>query len=111
MAVKVRNTSSRLNFARLINLDDVECWELPEYPVIEPANDDLRYSVDKNDRIDRLSQAFYGTPDLWWVLALANGFDLVPSDLNKNTVIRVPSPRRVFTVILRKADRGKTFRV
>lgn len=111
MAVKIRNVTSRLNFARLVEIDGVECWELPEYPRIDPAPDDLRYTVDRNDRIDRLSVVFYSTPDLWWILALANGFELVPNDLNKGDVIRVPSGRRVFTEILRRADGGRTFRV
>lgn len=111
MGVKIRNVSSRLNFARLVSIDDVESWELPEYPIIDPASDDLRYTVDSNDRIDRLSQTFYSTTELWWIIAIANNFELVPNALNKGDVIRIPSARRVFTEILRRADGGKTFRV
>lgn len=106
MAVKLRS-GSRLRFSRLIDLDGVEHWELPEYPVIEPASDDNRYTVDRNDRIDRLASRFYGTPDLWWVIALANNMELLPSDLNPNTTIIIPSQRRVFTEILRRPSRGR----
>lgn len=105
MAVRLRNTS-RLRWARLITLDDVEHWEQPEYPKIEAAPDDKRYTVGRNDRVDRLAQRFYGSQDLWWVIALANGMELLPSDLNPNAVLRIPSQRRVFTEILRRPNSG-----
>lgn len=105
MPVRIRNTS-RLRFARLLTLDGVEHWELPEYPKVEPAADDLRYTVDRNDRIDRLADSFYGSPDLWWILALANGMELLPVDLNQGAIITVPSQRRVFSEILRRPSGG-----
>lgn len=105
MAVSIRS-SSRLRFARLIIIDEVEHWELPEYPVIAPAPDDKRYVVDRNDRIDRLAQKFYGSVDLWWVLAIANGLELLPNDLNTGATIIVPSQRRVFAEILRRPSKG-----
>lgn len=105
MAVSLRS-SSRLRFARLLELDGVEHWELPEYPAIKPSKDDKRYVVDRNDRIDRLADRFYGTSDLWWILALANEMELLPNDLNTRETIIVPSQRRVFTQILRRPSRG-----
>ena len=106
MTVALRSTS-RLRFARLITLDGVEHWELPEYPNIQPASDDKRYTVDRNDRIDKLANRFYGSPDLWWVIAIANNMELLPSDLKPNTQIIVPSQKRVFTQILRRPSKGK----
>ena len=106
MAVRIQTSSSRLRFSRLLELDGVEHWELPEYPAIEPARDDKRYVVDRNDRIDRLADRFYGTPTLWWVIALANGMELLPNDLNTQETIVIPSQRRVFTKILRRPTRG-----
>lgn len=105
MAVRIKNTS-RLRFTRLLDIDGVEHWELPEYPTIEAANDDKRYVVDRNDRIDRLAVQFYNSPDLWWVLALRNGLELLPNDLNTRATIFVPSQRRVFSEILRRPNRG-----
>jgi nucleoid-associated protein YgaU len=106
MAVRLRKTS-RLLFAKLLSIDDVEHWELPVYPKIEEATDDKRYTVDQNDRIDKIANKFYGSPELWWIIALANGMELLPSDLNANAVIRIPSQRRVFTQILRRPSRGR----
>lgn len=105
MSVRLRKTS-RLTFARLLTIDDVEHWELPVYPKIESAADDIRYTVDQNDRIDRVANKFYGSMDLWWIIALANDMELLPIDLNPNEVIRIPSQRRVFTQILRRPSRG-----
>jgi hypothetical protein len=105
MTVRVRDTS-RLKFARLIDLDGVEHWELPEYPEIPEASDDRRYVVSRSDRIDRLAETFYGVVDLWWVIAIANDLELVPNDLYENQVLRIPSGRRVFTQILRRPSRG-----
>lgn len=105
MSVRVRNTS-RLRFAKLLDIDGVEFWELPLYPTINAAPDDKRHTVDQNDRLDKLAGRFYGSLDLWWVLALANNMALVPSDLNPNDTIRIPSQRRVFTEILRRPSKG-----
>jgi|GEM_PF-2146287 len=105
MSVRIRDTS-RLKNARLITIDGVEHWEQPEYPSIDPAPDDIKYTVDGNDRIDRIATRFYGSPDLWWIIALANGFELLPNDLNARDVIRIPSGRRVFSQILRRPSRG-----
>ena len=105
MTVRIR-TTSRLRFARLRTILDVEHWELPEYPEIPVRGDDLRYTVDRNDRIDRLADRFYGTADLWWIIALANEMRLLPNELNEGDTIRVPSARRVFTEILRRPTQG-----
>lgn len=105
MAARIR-PSSRLRFARLIVIDDVEHWELPEYPTIEPSTGDGKYTVDRGDRIDRLANYFYGDSALWWIIALANGMALVPNDLKPGQEIVVPSQRRVFTEILRRPSGG-----
>jgi len=106
MAVKIRDTS-RMKFARLITLGGIEHWEYPEYPTIEAAPDDIKYTVDANDRIDLMAMRFYGNVDLWWIIAVANGLKLLPNDLNAQDEIRIPSARRVFSQILRKTSRGQ----
>lgn len=105
MTVRVRNTS-RLKFARLTTIDEVEHWELPEYPAINEAADDGRYVVDRRDRIDKLAVLFYSDPGLWWIIALANNLALLPNDLNAGAVLKIPSQRRVFTEILRRPTGG-----
>jgi len=95
-----------LRFARLVEIEGVETWELPEYPEIAEATDDIIHRVDRSDRIDNLAERFLGSKDLWWVIALANEFRLLPDDLNASKEIRIPSARRVYSEILRHQSRG-----
>lgn len=91
----------------MLTIDGVEFWELPEYPSIAPAGDDTVYTTSRGDRIDRLSRRFYGTHDLWWVIAIANDINLIPSDFKENVDLRIPSTKRVFNDILRDATKRK----
>lgn len=105
MPIKLRRTS-RLRFAKRSLIEGVEAWDLPEYPDIQPANDDITYRVAKLDRIDNLSYRFYDSKDLWWIIALRNDLRLLPNDLKPYIDIYIPSPRRVFNEILRHPSRG-----
>ena len=51
------------------------------------------YHIVKNEEINRLdiiSQHYYGTPQLWWAIALANEF-IDPFVVNQGDMIRIPS--------------------
>lgn len=106
MAVRIRDTS-RLRWTRFLTVQEVEFWDLPEYPKIGPNDDDIRYIVTRSDRIDLISNRFYQSPDLWWVIAARNGLRLLPSDLYEGQELRIPSPRRVTNEILRNPSRGR----
>jgi len=106
-SVSIRGTS-RLKFARFVTVEGVDFWELPEYPEVLPAPDDILYTVSRKDRIDTLSECFYdGDPTLWWIIAIVNKFRLLPTDMRENMQIRVPNGKRVFTQILKSANRGE----
>ena len=104
--VKIRSTS-RQNFARFITTGGVDCWEMSELPIIAEGADDTLYQVKQEDRIDLIAQRFYGTPDLWWVIAIANDLVLLPNDLAPFSTIRIPSNNRVFNKILKQAPRRR----
>lgn len=57
--------------------------------------DDVRYQVIQGDRMDILAYRFYEDAALWWVIAVGNGMELIPTDLNEGEIIRIPSPRFV----------------
>lgn len=42
------------------------------------------------NRLDIISEKFYGTPDYWWAIALANGF-IDPFVVNEGIMVRIPS--------------------
>lgn len=102
MAVNV-NPKSRLRFYQLITLEDYEFWNLDELPEIPIFSDDVLYQVKTGDRIDMISNVYYGTPHLWWVIAAANSLELLPAELNDDLVLRIPSPTYVKTQLFIKS--------
>ena len=105
MAVRVAR-HSRLRFADLFIIDDVEHWDILDLPKIEEQQDDLRYQVKRGafERIDRIATRFYGDPRLWWVIAAANDLEVVPTDLNEGDILIIPSPRYVSQELFKKAS-------
>lgn len=95
--VNVRSTSW-LQFSRLLTIDGVVCWEMPEFPVIEPADDDIIYTVTRTDRIDALAQRFLGSPELWWMIAVLNNLNILPNDLYQNQTIRILTTTRAANI-------------
>lgn len=102
MSVKTHN-KSRLRFYQLITLDDYEFWNFDELPEVPVFNDDVYYQVKTGDRIDLIANSFYGTPQLWWVIAVANELELLPVELNDDLVLRIPSPTYVKDQLFLKA--------
>jgi hypothetical protein len=94
MAVSI-SKRSRLRFKELLSINGVEFWELDNLPTVPISTDDQYYRVRQDDRLDLLAFTFYSDPNLWWVIALANDMELLPTDLIQNEVIRIPSPSYV----------------
>jgi len=90
MAVDVRKRS-RLRFADLVKVDDVEFWDIVDLPKIPVSTDDRSYQVQSNDRMDTIAVKFYGDPVLWWVIAVANDMEICPTDLNVGDLLRIPT--------------------
>lgn len=53
---------------------------------------DAYHTVSSRDvgRLDLISYKFYQTPELWWVLAAANGIFFPPEDMQEGDVLRIP---------------------
>jgi hypothetical protein len=112
MAVAI-DPASYLLFSTLVDIDGIAFWELPQFPELLPQTDDLFITIGQGQvgainnssesiRIDLLSNRIYGTPQLWWIIALRNNIEIVPSQFKLNDVIVVPSPRYVFQEVLPK---------
>jgi hypothetical protein len=104
MAVDIRS-SSRLKFADLLIVDDVEFWDTLVLPDPVSRQDDIIHVVSQTDRIDLIADRYYQDAGLWWVIAWANNLDILPTDLNEGAQIRIPSKSFVVTELLRKATR------
>lgn len=96
MAVRIA-VNSRLRFGELLLAEGVEFWDVVDLPEVPEQPDDISYQVRGGiiERIDRLATRFYGDPTLWWVIAVANDMEIVPTHLNEGDIIRIPSPRYV----------------
>lgn len=95
MTVNVKE-KSRLRFAELLEVGGVVFWDTVVLPDIPEQVDDIVYRVRDIDRIDLLANRFYGDPVLWWVIAEANDFEILPTDFNTADVIRIPAPRYIL---------------
>ena len=100
MAVSI-NIHSRLKNATLGILDGYEFWDRIDYPVLVPQPDDSTYQVVGTERLDSIATTTYGDPTLWWVIAIANNMELLPSDLNPGAVLIIPSARYIFGEVLK----------
>jgi hypothetical protein len=94
--------NSRLLFSALVLVDGVEFWDLNTLPIIPVRNDEIQYTVTFTDRIDLLAYRFYGDPVLWWVIAAANSFELLPNDLKPGETIRIPSSAFISESLFRQ---------
>ena len=101
MTVRIRR-DSRLQFHDLVTLDGFEFWDFESLPVPAKRIDDILYQVKDLDRIDTLAVDFYGSPRLWWVIAVANDLEILPTQLNVGDKLRIPSPQYVRTDFFRK---------
>ena len=105
MSVNIKN-NSRLQFGTLLSIDGFEFWDLLQLPSFSSQPDDTFYTVLGTDRIDLLANKFYGDPILWWVLALANDLELLPTELNVGMVLRVPSSRSVQSLLFQGSTKS-----
>ena len=94
---------SRLRFATLAVVDDIEFWDTLDLPEIPEQPDDLVYQVEGFERLDRLAHRYYNDSRLWWVIAVVNDIELVPTEFNVGDKLRIPSPRYVTQVLFKKA--------
>jgi len=94
MPAKVNiSRKSRLRFSKLVEVDSVSFWEKVEYPTdLTGRGGEQEYQVVAGDRIDTLANRYYGDPRYWWVIAVANGMEILPIELNLGDILIIPSP-------------------
>lgn len=90
---------SRLAFGSLLKDGETVYWDTLDLPAIEPQAGDMVHMVQSTDRIDLLAYKYYGDSVLWWVIALANGMELVPNALHPGENIRIPDPNYVLQTL------------
>lgn len=65
--------------------------------VVVPDATDSTFTVRgaEGGRLDSISNMFYGTPSLWWVIARANNIQDPLLDIAQGTNLRIPSRTRL----------------
>lgn len=95
------HVKSRLNFCVARILDGIEQWDLLILPPVPIQQDDQYYKIVDGDKLPVLANRFYGSPVLWWVIALANDIQLSIVDIYPGLVVRIPSARFVEQLLFR----------
>lgn len=78
----------------IIKSDDNEgtrVYSTTRYPKIPLSQNDIYVLTNAGDRLDILADQFYGDPNLWWVISVANG-ELPQNSLNipVGSQLRIP---------------------
>lgn len=94
--------NSRLRYAVVLTDLSFEFWDFIVYPEVPERPDDLFHEVTGFDRIDKLAFQFYQDVRFYWVIAVANGMEILPTDLNRGDILRIPSPRFVLEELIKQ---------
>lgn len=99
-AVDINNYSRYKKLKRILEDNDEQYIESYEDVNVGKNSDDAYHIISLADvnRLDLVSQQYYNTPFLWWVIAEASGIS-DPFQVPLGTVLRVPQLRRLFNLI------------
>ena len=93
----LQKTSRYKTLKRLVNEDGVSFIETPYKVVIKETTSDNFYKVEPGfeNRLDLISNKFYGTPRLWWALAIVNKL-YNPRVVQSGIVLRIPLRKNII---------------
>lgn len=100
MTLKI-GRNSWLSIAPLLDYKGTIFWDTPNFPEIVPQDNDTFIDIDSDyvGRLDLIAFDYYDDVDLWWVIALANEIDLIPTDVTLNRRIRLPNKQYIESII------------
>ena len=79
--------------------DGREVYKPKRLKSIPLKNDDIYGATQTGDRLDLLSNQYYGSPAYWWIIANANNIHDGKLGLEDGTILRIPKDH---TEILRR---------
>lgn len=94
-----------LNFSPLTEYEGYEFWDVADFPEVLPQDSDRFVDVDSGyvGRLDLIAHDFYQDSNLWWIIALANKIDSVPTGVYLGLRLRIPNKPYVDS-LLAKAE-------
>jgi len=75
------------------------------YPKIPLSDEDFYIITTSSDRLDLLSNQYYGDPQYWWVISIANNLNDASLYIGEGKQIRIPSDLTPIFVELEKINR------
>ena len=97
---EVTDYSRYKKLKRILEDNDEQYIESYEHINIGKNPDDVYHIISLSDvnRLDLVSQQYYGTPFLWWVIAEASGIS-DPFNVPLSTVLRIPQIKRLYELL------------
>lgn len=87
---------SWLQNCRYVELEDgTVTWATFEIPEIPERSGDLTVTLSDPGRPEQIAREYYGVPELWWVIAVANDIRLPMIEMSPGTEVRIPDPEWV----------------
>lgn len=102
MGIRI-SRSSWLALTPLLRRDGTVFWDTPDLPALPSSPNDKFIDIDTDylGRLDLIAYDYYGDETLWWVIALANDIDQIPTDMPLGTRIRIPDKATVDAALSR----------
>lgn len=75
------------------------------YPKIPNSDEDFYIVTQSTDRLDLLSNQYYGDPQYWWVIAIANNINDGTLYIDSGRQIRIPTNLAPILVELERINR------
>jgi len=82
-------------------------YKTPTYPSFPMKATDLYVFSREGDRLDLLSNEFYGDPRYWWVIADANHIGKGSFAVEPGLQLRIPKPIDNLMTDLEEAEKNK----
>lgn len=97
--------NSRYDYVKKVkNIDGKIVTTSFTMPVIEPKDTDVYIITSSTDRLDALSNKYYGSPKYWWVIAMVNNINTGTMVLPSNMRLFIPSELGDVTTKVKQAN-------
>lgn len=84
---------SWLNFPDYFVFDGIEFFDTPDFPEFPVSNNDVIITIDQKylGRLDLIAHDYYNDSNLWWIIALVNKIELIPTSMFIGMSLTIPA--------------------
>lgn len=83
-----------------------EFFDTPDFEPIDTSSNDRQLEIDQRylGRLDLIAFDYYRDSNLWWIIALANNIDVIPTGMYIGQKLIIPSTTTVTQYLRRKKN-------